>query len=376
MSLRIPKLVQHLVFLNTFVEHCACGFQHMAALVRGGSVYTWGWNKRGQLGHVVGADKKAGRQQNVFAKVPQRMEQLAEIVSVDCGFEMTAFVDSKQNLHVVGQGLRGQLGLGKQACTWEVLKVKECCGAVLSVCCAHDFTTVVTQNNGIVQFGNSRDIDEDDFGVPCIRVPVTMKNEAAQRSSVTCSDMLSAFNQDGQVVYWNSSYVLKILPRTLCSEDTYAVGNDVFFTTRDVMLSCQVTGSFLEQAAVCAGSEITLSLEIIAKGPSRRTFDNIHVTMMESESRPIAAKVDLESELHIQTCGEFMDLWTSKCQCWVTFSPTKTGQVHSMSVDVEGSLIWHRENFGVVLPGSYVKSLFLALSLSFSLLSLSLLPPK
>jgi len=81
----------------------ACGSGHTCALTDNGSLWTWGDNKYGQLGH--------GNQQDLGQ--PTRVTTLQAVDSVTvvaCGQEFTAAVLANGQLYTWGLGWNGQLG--------------------------------------------------------------------------------------------------------------------------------------------------------------------------------------------------------------------------------------------------------------------------
>ena len=135
----------------------SCGFAHMAAIVEVISpsvgfcrflLFTWGWNKRGQLG--------VGSTENEFA--PRHVVGLRryDVSSIGCGFEMTAAVTTQGDLFVFGQGLEGQLGLGKRRvqCGEPQRHLnRHTAGVCRTVSCGADHTAVLRRDGLVMIWG-------------------------------------------------------------------------------------------------------------------------------------------------------------------------------------------------------------------------------
>ena len=88
------------------VQGVACGFGHSIALSReGGGLYSWGWNREGQLG-VGDCDNRAA---------PQRLALDVPLQHVACGGAHSAVVGVDGSLYTFGSGSCGQLGRGSGA---------------------------------------------------------------------------------------------------------------------------------------------------------------------------------------------------------------------------------------------------------------------
>jgi alpha-tubulin suppressor-like RCC1 family protein len=178
----------------------ACGFAHMAAIVVVSSstlskslLFTWGWNKRGQLG--------VGGTENEF--LPRLVNGIRryQTTSIGCGFEMTAAVTKAGDLFVFGQGLEGQLGLGdhlvfKEPQRHESLK-KKC----LTVACGADHTSVLLKDGNLLIWGrNAGDRPRQVKGLPNIK---------SERWSLSCSEhSVYVHDKEGGVYEWPNNEIV------------------------------------------------------------------------------------------------------------------------------------------------------------------------
>ena len=146
----------HDIDIDISFTSISCGFAHMAAIVSVSSataaaaakslLFTWGWNKRGQLG--------VGGTENEFVPVLVRGLRRYQIVSVGCGFEVTAGVTESGDLFVMGQGLEGQLGLGEQRVQCSEPQrhetLRHCCH---TVACGADHTAILCYDGSVHVWG-------------------------------------------------------------------------------------------------------------------------------------------------------------------------------------------------------------------------------
>jgi alpha-tubulin suppressor-like RCC1 family protein len=87
------------------ITDMSAGKKHVMALSRSGRIYTWGSGEYGELGHG-----SIHRQ----VKEPKQIQHEATFVSISCGNDHSAAVDSKGNMYAWGQNFDRQLGLYKK----------------------------------------------------------------------------------------------------------------------------------------------------------------------------------------------------------------------------------------------------------------------
>eukprot|EP00741_Cyanophora_paradoxa_P020907 tig00021318_g20183.t1 len=133
-TVRVPLPIRNLGDLA--VAQVAAGDFHAAAVTRDGALYTWGWNKEGNLGQGDTADQS----------LPRRLEGLPRIAKVACGGGHTAALSEAGELFVFGRGRDGQLGRGDllesiAAYRTTPVRVEALKGkAVVDVACGRDHT--------------------------------------------------------------------------------------------------------------------------------------------------------------------------------------------------------------------------------------------
>ncbi|KAM8891599.1 LOW QUALITY PROTEIN: putative E3 ubiquitin-protein ligase HERC3 [Spinachia spinachia] len=140
----IPRPLEALC--NIPVSQVACGGQHSVALTKGGQVYTWGQNSRGQLG--------LGRVETCI-DLPQRLGGLSAlpVVLVAAGGEQSFALCVSGAVLGWGRNDRGQLGLGDTTdlntpiCYLNTKKSSH-------ISCGKEHTAVLTKNGAVFTFGS------------------------------------------------------------------------------------------------------------------------------------------------------------------------------------------------------------------------------
>lgn len=100
----IPRLVE--AFTDVKVSMVACGKSHCAALTDIGTVWTWGNNRKMQLGYDTLGESKS---------LPEQVFSIKHAVFVACGGDNTAVLDKYGNVYTLGCNTYGQRGIGKQS---------------------------------------------------------------------------------------------------------------------------------------------------------------------------------------------------------------------------------------------------------------------
>lgn len=95
---KIPKMIDQL--RNVLVISIACGQDHVIALDSDGNVWTWGFNKYGQLGH--------GDTEN--NALPEKVDSLSNIVRISAGNNYSFAVSKFGNIYCWGDNRNYQLG--------------------------------------------------------------------------------------------------------------------------------------------------------------------------------------------------------------------------------------------------------------------------
>lgn len=100
-----PALVKALAGIKTV--SIACGHWHCLALSEFGDVYTWGWNEHGQLGHSLDVPVVAVP---TLIELPPEDEEDTNFVSVGCGERHSVAVSEDGGMYTWGWNRYGQLG--------------------------------------------------------------------------------------------------------------------------------------------------------------------------------------------------------------------------------------------------------------------------
>jgi len=89
-------------FIGEKVEAISCGSNHSLALTENGCVYSWGYNRYGQLGL---------NSENFKENKPQRIEIDVKIKKICCGLGYSLLLSREGDIYVFGWNKDGQLGL-------------------------------------------------------------------------------------------------------------------------------------------------------------------------------------------------------------------------------------------------------------------------
>ncbi|XP_075962649.1 putative E3 ubiquitin-protein ligase HERC4 isoform X1 [Anarhichas minor] len=144
----IPKPLEALC--NIPVSQVACGSQHSVALTKGGQVYTWGRDSRGQLG--LGRSEPG-------ADSPQHIRSLSALplVQVAAGGEQSFALSVSGAVFGWGGNDCGQLGLGDTTdrptpTPVRYLNTKK----TIYISCGKDHTATLTKNGAVFTFGSGQ----------------------------------------------------------------------------------------------------------------------------------------------------------------------------------------------------------------------------
>ncbi|KAM9351918.1 putative E3 ubiquitin-protein ligase HERC3 [Symphorus nematophorus] len=132
------------------VAQVACGSQHSVALTKGGQVYTWGQDSRGQLG--------LGRRE-LGANSPQHLRSLSAIpvVQIAAGGEQSFALSVSGGVFGWGGNDCGQLGLGDRTdrhtpTSVHYLNLKK----TVHISCGKDHTAILTKDGVVFTFGSGQ----------------------------------------------------------------------------------------------------------------------------------------------------------------------------------------------------------------------------
>ena len=138
-----PTLVKALAGIKTL--SIACGHWHNLALSEFGDVYSWGWNEHGQLGHSTDTPVVA---MPTLIELPPEDQDDVNFVSIGCGERHSVAVSDGGSVYTWGWNKYGQLGrstAGDVAKKPEVMQTGPKMRAV-SVYCGHWSTMLVVEH--------------------------------------------------------------------------------------------------------------------------------------------------------------------------------------------------------------------------------------
>ena len=217
---RLPRLREDLMGL--LVLHVACGARHCAVVTTDGSLFTWGHNDSGQLGH--GDTARLSRRRRVAALARD------EVARVACGRSHTLARTAGGALYAWGSHEFGQLGLGEappgetrcadvltsprasfgpdvldaMRCALMPVAVPPPSGAVAwgEAACGEAHSAALTSDGGVLTWGCpddgrlglavSPDAEPDDAAPVCAPARVEGLPHAAIIEQVACGDHFTA----------------------------------------------------------------------------------------------------------------------------------------------------------------------------------------
>ncbi|XP_030586971.1 probable E3 ubiquitin-protein ligase HERC4 isoform X2 [Archocentrus centrarchus] len=144
----IPRPLE--AFSNKQVSQIACGSQHSVALTKGGQLYTWGQDCRGQLG--LGTRKSGCRS-------PQHVRSLSTIpvIQVAAGGDQSFALSVSGGVFSWGRNDCGQLGLGDIKDRHTPVSV-HCLNRKKAhhISCGQDHTAILTKHGAVFTFGSGQ----------------------------------------------------------------------------------------------------------------------------------------------------------------------------------------------------------------------------
>ncbi|XP_075962648.1 putative E3 ubiquitin-protein ligase HERC4 [Anarhichas minor] len=243
----IPKPLEALC--NILVSQVACGSQHSVALTKGGQVYTWGRDSRGQLG--LGRSEPG-------ADSPQHIGSLSALplVQVAAGGEQSFALSVSGAVFGWGGNDCGQLGLGDTTdrptpTPVHYLNTKK----TIYISCGKDHTATLTKNGAVFTFGSGQygQLGHNSFGDE-LRPRLVAELWGAKVTKIACgrhhtlvltdSKRVYSFGcgAQGQLGHGEESHPSVPLPVQLTQDTTngpkigniYAGGNCSFATSTSV----------------------------------------------------------------------------------------------------------------------------------------------
>lgn len=142
------RLVQAFQNKNIVKVYSANGCEHLIAVTATGSVYTCGYNSRGQLGHGT----------TVHSSVPRLIQSLAsrKVVKVACSYYHSIVATDEDELYSFGRNDYGQLGHGDTADKAKPVRIDSLRGSrVLALSCGQYHTVMSIENVGLLACGKN-----------------------------------------------------------------------------------------------------------------------------------------------------------------------------------------------------------------------------
>ncbi len=145
-SSEVPRPIAGLA--SEAVQGIACGFGHTVALTTAGALFSWGWNRDGQLG--------LGDTEN--RPSPCRLGGVPACRYVACGGAHSAVVSTAGELHTFGLNTCGQAGVAPDGAP-RVLRphrvggLREAGVVVALAACGEEYTVVLSDAQDVLTFG-------------------------------------------------------------------------------------------------------------------------------------------------------------------------------------------------------------------------------
>lgn len=154
-NLTLPTLFE---FQDLKFKHVSCGKNHIAAVTTDGRVVTWGNPDNGKLGHGNIDSKKEYRPRNYADRaevdfVKGELES-KNIVSVECGFNITVALTSDGEVYSWGSGKEGALGHGDYEEQLLPKKV-ETLNNIVKIQCGGEFVVCLDSDGHLYSFGKN-----------------------------------------------------------------------------------------------------------------------------------------------------------------------------------------------------------------------------
>jgi alpha-tubulin suppressor-like RCC1 family protein len=175
----------------------SCKDDHVIALARDGSVYTWGRGDRGQLGMPLPAVTFKTQSARVMPYIPYpvRVPDLQGVVAVAAGNNHSLALLADGTVRAWGENELGQVGDGTTMNRDRPVTVPGVRSAV-AIAAAGYFSVIVLADGTAMEWGST-------YGNPKPRpVPAPVPGARGLRSVVAGGDHVAALTQTGEVMTW------------------------------------------------------------------------------------------------------------------------------------------------------------------------------
>jgi alpha-tubulin suppressor-like RCC1 family protein len=182
---------------EVFVSAIAAGEEHSVALKSDGTVWTWGWNRDGQLGDGTKTRRS----------VPAQVIGLTEVTAISAGGYHTVALKSDGTVWTWGQNLFGQLGDGTYTYRDTPVQVTGL-GGVAAIACGSQFTMALTRGGTVWVWGdNFKGVigNWDTYRAGKSPIPVQKSGLAGVTAIAAGSDHAMALKRDGSVWTWGGN---------------------------------------------------------------------------------------------------------------------------------------------------------------------------
>ena len=143
----VEKMNSEIMLEPSFMQSkiaCACGYSHTITLSNDGTVHSFGYNRRGELG--------LGHNNDVYLPTP--IPNLPQINMVSCGGFFTVCVDYEGFVWSFGDNYGHTLGTGNTLYCNVPLKIQDI-PPVLSVSCGAHHTLIITNDSSLWSWGSN-----------------------------------------------------------------------------------------------------------------------------------------------------------------------------------------------------------------------------
>ena len=147
----IPRLVKGM--LSKKVMTAACSYHHSVLLCTDGTLFSFGRNDNGQLGHNDTIDKKTPYQ--IMSVITQK---LSKTIGISCGQFHTVMLTADGIAYSCGKNDYGQICLENTEnikIFTKILGHNENGDSIKQVCCGYYHTLLLSQNGTVTGFGRN-----------------------------------------------------------------------------------------------------------------------------------------------------------------------------------------------------------------------------